>query len=374
MLAPRPARSSPSASAAIVQSAASVIFHAQDISMSAEGTVEAPPAHSSLSQDHDDIECESPSQPSVNVSRDMYMISSQEYSQAPPIGATARSQQPSPEFLGSLGIKVRDFAYENTLPAIVPVPRVPRQVQPAPVRALKRLQRDWDDKEGTLNSLSPSVVGSKKHKSLERRPTEPLQEPVVQHTRTLERITVKRVCSILTPPSRSTLPTTPRTRFSASPPTSPLTPLSRFASLESEPVQTSPAYPFVVHVNDTSMVPASQLDAEDSQPLSLRSVLYTRVALDSRLSPCSSPAPSPPQNASPAPLMSSFLELPSPTKQSGADPRVRKRRVRGTPPPSNRYQLRQRPTPSSHTSAVSRCSHQASSTSKSRPRRTRRVR
>ncbi|KAF8138368.1 hypothetical protein EV363DRAFT_524398 [Boletus edulis] len=207
------------------------------------------------------------------------MISSQEYSQAPPIGATARSQQPSPEFLGSLGIKVRDFAYENTLPAIVPVPRVPRQVQPAPVRALKRLQRDWDDKEGTLNSLSPSVVGSKKHKSLERRPTEPLQEPVVQHTRTLERITVKRVCSILTPPSRSTLPTTPRTRFSASPPTSPLTPLSRFASLESEPVQTSPAYPFVVHVNDTSMVPASQLDAEDSQPLSLRSVLYTRACV-----------------------------------------------------------------------------------------------
>ncbi|KAH0839831.1 hypothetical protein J3R83DRAFT_778 [Lanmaoa asiatica] len=366
------------------------------MSMSVDESVETSPEHCDpCAQDRDDTEREFLSQPMVNVSQDMCLIvasakpqacpalspskfladviSSEEYSQAPASGAqVAFSQQPSPELLMSLGIKVRDFAYENTLPAIVPVPRVPRQVQPAP-RALKRLQRDWDDKEGPLNSLSPvqplsGQRGSKKPRSLERKPTEPLQEPVVQYTRTLERITVKRVCSIITPP--------PRTRLSASPPTSPLTPpLSHIASQETEFVQAPPALPFVVHVDDTGMIPASQLDS-DSQPLSLHPVLYTRFTLDSRSSPGCSPAPSLPQNASPAPLINPFLELPSPIKDSGADPCIRERRSRkivGTTPP-NRYQLRQRPIPSSRTSTLSRYTHQASSTSTSLPRRTRRMR
>ncbi|KAF8559189.1 hypothetical protein OG21DRAFT_1493568 [Imleria badia] len=356
---------------------ASVKSLAQYIPMSVDETVEASPEHSDLcTEDRDDTERESLSQPLVNFLADV--TSSQECSQAPTSGATvAVSQQPSPEFLMSLGIKVRDFAYENTLPAIVPVPRVPRQVQPAP-RALKRSQRDWDG-EGPIDSLSPmrpfpGQTRTKKHRSLERKPTEPLQEPVVHHSRTLERITVKRVRSILAPPSRSTFPTTPRTRFSASPPTSPLTPpFVHLASQESECVQTPSAFPFVVHVDDPNMIPASQLDAE-SEPLSLHPVLYTQFTLDSRSSAGCSPVPSPPQNASPAPLISSFLELPSPTKESGADPRVRKHRGRGTPPPSNRYQLRQRPIPSSRASTLSRYSHQAHSPSKSLPPRTRRVR
>ena len=382
--------------------------HAQDTPMSVDGTVEASPEHSdppSCTEDRDDIERESLSQSLMNVSQDMCLIvtsakpqacphcrppkfladvmSSEESSQAPTSGATvAFSQQPSPEFLMSLGIKVRDFAYENTLPAIVPVPRVPRQVQPAP-RALKRPQRDWDDKEGPLNSSSPvrslsGQRGPKKPRSLVREPTEPLQEPVVQHTRTLGRITVKRVCSIFTVPSRGTLPTTLRTRFSASPPTSPLTPPpSHLASQEPELVQTSPAFPFVARVNDTSMIPASQLDSA-SQPLSHHPALYTRFTLDSRSSLGRSPPPSLPQNASPAPLMSSLLELPTPLKDSGVDPRVREHRGRGivgtAPPPPNRYQLRQRPIPSTRVPTLSRHSHQASSPTKSLPRRTRRVR
>jgi hypothetical protein len=400
VLVPRPARFSP-APLLVVQFASKMASvtsesHAQDTSMSVDETVEASPEHS----DRDDIERESLSQPLVNVSQDMCLIvtsakpqaclycrppkfladviSSEECSQAPTSSATvAFSQQPSPEFLMSLGIKVRDFAYENTLPAIVPVPRVPRQVQPAP-RALKRFQRDWDDKEGPLNSLSPvrplsGQTGPKKRRSLEREPTEPLQEPVVQYTRTLERITVKRVCSIFSMPSRNTLPVTLRTRFAVSPPTSPLTPPSYLASQESELIQTPPSFPFVAHVDNTGLIPASQLDSA-SQPPSHHPALYTRLTLDSHSSPGCSPAPSLPQNASPAPLMSSFLGLPSPLKESGVDPRVRKRRgIVGTaPPPPNRYQLRQRPIPSSRVSTLSRHSHQAStSPSKSLPRRTR---
>ena len=343
---------------------------------------------------------ESPSQPLVNVSQDMCLIvtsanpqacpalppfkfipdviSSDEYSQAPPSGAQlAFSHQPSPELLMSLGIKVRDFAYENTLPAIVPVPRVPRQVQPAP-RALKRSQRDWDDKEGPMIDSSPAQPLSgetaiKKPRSLERKPTEPLQEPAVQHTRTLERITIRRVCSIVIPPPRRALPISPHPRFSAGPPTSPLTPpLSHIASRDSELVQTPPAFPFVVHVDDTSMIPTSRIDTE-SQTVSFRPALYTKFALGSRSSLRYSPAPSP-QNASPAPLTS---PLPSPNKELEADPRVRKRRSRGiasTTPAPNRYQLRQRPIPSSRASSLSRSPLQPNSTSKSLPRRARRMR
>ena len=402
VLAPRPTHFSP-APAAVVQFASKMASvtsesHAHDTSMSVDETVEASPELSDrCTEDRDDIERESLSQPLVNVSQDMCPIvtcakpqacpycrppkfladvmPSEECSQAPTSSATvAFSQQPSPEFLMSLGIKARDFAYENTLPAIVPVPRVPRQVQPAP-RVLKRLQRDWDDKEGPLSSLSPArplsgQTGPKKRRSLEREPTEPLQEPVVQHTRTLERITVKRVCSIFSLPPRSTLPATLRTRFSVSPPTSPLTPPpSHLESQESELIQTPPALPFVAHIDNTSLVPASQLDSA-SQPLSHHPALYTRLTLDSHSSPDCSPAPSLPQNASPTPLLSSFLGLPSPLKESGI---CKRRGIVGTaPPPPNRYQLRQRPIPSSRVFPLSRHSHQAStSPSKSLARRAR---
>src|SRR5277367_6589159 len=40
--------------------------------------------------------------------------------------------QPHPSTLAAYGIKVRDFAYESTLPPVAIVPRVPRQIQPDP--------------------------------------------------------------------------------------------------------------------------------------------------------------------------------------------------------------------------------------------------
>ncbi|KAG1728229.1 hypothetical protein EDB19DRAFT_1941416 [Suillus lakei] len=65
------------------------------------------------------------------------------------------SQQPTIEMLQSLGIKVRDFAYESTLPPIAPVPQVPRQTQPS-ARPLKRTRGDWEEEEGGSScSLCP---------------------------------------------------------------------------------------------------------------------------------------------------------------------------------------------------------------------------
>ena len=270
------------------------------------------------------------------------------------------SQQPSAGLLASLGIRVRDFAYENTLPAINPVPRVPRQVQPTPPSRKRAQSDDCDD---TPIAPATSQLGAKRQRALERRPTEPLQEPPVQPTRTLGRITLTRVCSIIIP----ALPAAPHTRFSASPPTSPLTPpFSQLASQDSQLVQTPSAFPFVVHVDDTSMISTSKIDSE-SQPSPFRPTLYSRL---SRPSLHCSPAPSS-QNASPAP----FLELTSPNKELKADSRARKRRDRGiagtVPSPSPPYQLRRRPIPSPHASTLSRHPHQATSTS---PRRTRLMR
>ncbi|KIJ20375.1 hypothetical protein PAXINDRAFT_96585, partial [Paxillus involutus ATCC 200175] len=181
-------------------------------------------------EDHGDIELEPLSQPLVNISS--VVISPEEYSQAPPSNIQATSSlQPSPEFLASLGIKVRDFAYENTLPAITPVPRMPRQVQPAP-RALKRSQRDWDDaREDSQSSHSISTLSGsqpfqsrrtppKKSNSLERKPTEPLEQGAVQYTRTLERIAICEMRSLVSSIRATGFPATSRRRFSASPPTS----------------------------------------------------------------------------------------------------------------------------------------------------------
>ncbi|KAF8843083.1 hypothetical protein BDN67DRAFT_1001112 [Paxillus ammoniavirescens] len=343
-------------------------------------------------EDHGDIELEPLSQPLVNVSEDMrlifnapkpqacpilsptkissVMISPEEYSQAPPSNIQAASSlQPSPEFLASLGIKVRDFAYENTLPAITPVPRMPRQVQPAP-RALKRSQRDWDDARddsqsshsiGTPSGPQPSQsrrTPPKKSKSLERKPTEPLEQGAVQYTRTLERMAICEMRSLVSSIQTTAFPATPRRRFSVSPPTSPITPsLSQIASQESELVRTPSAIPFIMHVDDTSMIPASQLDSE-SQTMPIHPMLYSQFALSPQPSPrppspeFTSRSPSPRQ-ASPSGLIDPFLALPPPVNESGRDRRGRKNRERGTvntTPSPNRYQLRQRPILSSRTS------------------------
>ena len=100
---------------------------------------------------------------------------------------TNPSGQPSVALLASYGIKVRDFAYESTLPPIAPVPRVPRQVLPGP-RPLKRARRDYDKSEDEPPSQPvPSQGGrsvsdarytdaAKKSRPLERKLTEPASD------------------------------------------------------------------------------------------------------------------------------------------------------------------------------------------------------
>ena len=87
----------------------------------------------------------------------------------------AASEQPSVAMLASLGIKVRDFAYESKLPPIQPIYRHPRQIQPAVVRTT--LKRQWAESgEDDIFSQSSSQPETSQ-KKLERTSTEPAIPP-----------------------------------------------------------------------------------------------------------------------------------------------------------------------------------------------------
>lgn len=95
-----------------------------------------------------------------------------------PVKASVKtaSEQPSVAMLASLGIKVRDFAYESKLPPIQPIYRHPRQIQPAVVRTtLKRQWTELGEDDPFSQSNSQSETSQKK---LERTSTEPVIPPV----------------------------------------------------------------------------------------------------------------------------------------------------------------------------------------------------
>ncbi|KAG1755453.1 hypothetical protein EDB19DRAFT_1661450 [Suillus lakei] len=194
------------------------------------------------------------------------------------------SQQPTVETLQSLGIKVRDFAYESTLPPIAPIPRVPRQTQPS-ARPLKRTRGDWEEEEGGPSHSSRPQFGreatnagmqaSSKPESLVRKDTEPLEfnpppvskramgcadlsRPILFGSQLPFRTPRRALKAHRTPPRRSS--TTPLTSpLFGSPSEEP----SQGASQESELVMT-PTGPASWHIEDTSSIPTSQMDTDSS--------------------------------------------------------------------------------------------------------------
>ena len=91
----------------------------------------------------------------------------------PPLKTT--SEQPSIFMLASLGVKVRDFAFESKLPPLLTIYCHPHQIQPAVVRTT--LKRQWTESgEDNHFSQSSSQV-EKSQKILERTPTEPVIPP-----------------------------------------------------------------------------------------------------------------------------------------------------------------------------------------------------
>lgn len=192
------------------------------------------------------------------------------------------SQQPTVETLQSLGIKVRDFAYESTLPPIAPVPRVPRQTQPS-ARPLKRTRGDLEEEDRMpshssrpqfgCEATNAGIQASSKPESLARKATEPLEfnsPPVSKRTMgcaDLSRpVLFGSQLPFRTPRRAPKTRRTPPRRSSTTPLTSPLfgSPSeepSQGASQESELVMT-PAGPVSWHIEDTSSIPVSQMDTD----------------------------------------------------------------------------------------------------------------
>ncbi|KAI6105911.1 hypothetical protein F5141DRAFT_1126782 [Pisolithus sp. B1] len=289
------------------------------------------------SDECDDIDFSQPPTMAFHIhadNDDEALVVMEENSQAPSKARQSRmSQQPSPEFLASLGIKVRDFAYESTLPPINPVPRIPRQVQPGPLPKKQTLTQ-WG--EGASQDQGGSSQSQPHSQRLERKATEPLDKESLQYARTL-RQTLSRVTRSPTRPTAQVyaLPSLPVTPPPIGSPTSPLTPLSQEASEESKFVQTPSPMKFVT--NDVEIVTASQ--TEDSQPDAVPcqqsippSLLSVSLTRSQPLLPC-------PSLCVPRDLV---VES-QPTSTS------RRRRIRpvvitdGEAPSSNRYQLRRRP-------------------------------
>lgn len=308
------------------------------------------------------------------------------------------SQQPTVETLQSLGVKVRDFAYESTLPPIAPIPRVPRQTQPS-ARPLKRTRGDWEEEDGAPSHSSRPQFGreatnagmqaNSKPESLVRKDTEPLEfnsppvskrvmgcaglsRPVIYGSQLPFRTPRRALKAHRAPPRRpSTTPLTPP--LFGSPSEEP----SQGASQESDLVMT-PAGPASWHIEVTSSIPASQMDT-DSLAFVPEEISYSQLGL----SPQSSQLATSLSTSMRSPVVPGHISLPSQAvdpfeashliPQIPNSPRQTKRGTKASTTKvstqtSPRYLLRRRSLLSVHTPTRSRYPHPLTPTKKGSPK------
>lgn len=309
------------------------------------------------------------------------------------------SQQPTVEILQSLGIKVRDFAYESTLPPIAPIPRVPRQTQPS-ARPLKRSRGDREEEEGESSRSSrpqfgreatnAGVQSSSKPESLVRTATEPLEfnpppvskramgcadlsRPVLFGSRLPFRTPRRALKTHRTPPRRSS-PATPLTSpLFGSPSEEP----SQETSQESELIMT-PAGPEAWHIEDTRSIPASQLE-RDCSVFVPEEIFYSQGVLSPQPSQLATSISTPmrssvaPSHVLPALQAVDSFESSHLIPQIPSSRRERKRGLKGStakvsPQTSPRYLLRRRSLLSVHAPTRSRYPHPLTPTKKGSPK------
>lgn len=239
------------------------------------------------------------------------------------------SEQPSVSKLSELGIKVRDFAYESTLPPVPTVYLQPRQIQPSVPKDVN----DPNDPHYVLEEeRKKKVYTFESTRKIERTPTEPVLE------------------SDLLPPPRRTFPKIKRTdaqldlgsqsqsqqQSQTHSPTSHVQPhditntpsgSQPVPGLTTDSQQTEPwvdtpvvtpngslQWPNEPEVTDTSTVPASQLDS-DSQALPVpETVSYSQMGFPQ---PDSSPFGR--DSGTRTPLSSNHLQSPAGVHSPGLD-------------------------------------------------------
>ena len=231
------------------------------------------------------------------------------------------SRQPDAAALASYGIKVRDFAYESTLPPVKPVHLLPRQIQPG-IRSLKRIRDGEVDNASSLptNGSAERGEGSSSKKSkLERTATEPALQPGLPPTRERGFVNLNDY-----DPATDSQPIIDSQQSDV---TSSQPPPLYFDSQESEPYIDTP---FVTPngslqwpVTDNSIIPASQLDTE-SQTSALEPLSYSQLGFSqpdehsqrqvSRTSSSSSSSSSVLSDPPTSPVAFSPDQLPGPSK------------------------------------------------------------
>jgi hypothetical protein len=270
------------------------------------------------------------------------------------------SQQPDVATLASYGIKVRDFAYESTLPPVKPVHLLPRQIQPG-LRPLKRIRGGEVEDEfsqPTAGSAGEGEGSSSKKSKLERTVTEPALLPGIPPTRergfvNLDDYDLATDSQLIINSQQSDLPESQP-------------PALYFESQDSEPYIDTP---FVTPngslqwpVADNSAIPASQLDTA-SQEATLEPLSYSQLGFSqvdessqqqvSRTSssvlsdPPTSPIPCPPDHlpgpSTRAPSSPSPLRFPATTLPRSSNPSPESHSPSASPiPPIPRYYLRKR--------------------------------
>jgi hypothetical protein len=303
-----------------------------------------------------DIMCPKPSTQPLTSTSAIAGSASKPPSSAPQV---RESQQLDAATLASFGIKVRDFAYESTLPPVKPVHLLPRQIQPG-LRTLKRI-RDGEVEDvlsrPTAGSAEKGEGSSPKKFRLERTVTEPVLETGVPPTRArgfanLEEYDPTTDSQLIINSQQSDL--------AASQP-----PPLYFESQDSEPYIDTPfvtpngslQWPVANH----SAIPASQLDTSSQEaapePLSYAQLGFSQEDEPSQrqVSRASSSVLSDPPT-SPVPFPSDRLPGPStrtPTRPSplrfsatasrSSNPSPEPRSAHASPtPPTARYHLRKR--------------------------------
>ncbi|KAI0335670.1 hypothetical protein GY45DRAFT_1333627 [Cubamyces sp. BRFM 1775] len=338
-----------------------------------------------------------------SLSNDIFVPNSREHT--PPPAASQHPEQRDgvdqsnevTRLVATYGIKVRDFAYENTLPPVTTVPRFSVQTQPRP-RTLKRtrdmleghddgeesdvedptVHRTWYiDSSGT--GVSRSSRYRKRTQALARTLTEPADEvPPSQGFNTREGgFTIpysQRPASPKPHAQAAPYPTTPHkpNRHAQTSSLSPLTvaeivsPSQASQQVESQETESWVDTPLVTPngslqwptVQNTSAIPASQLESVLPQLPAEEDVTLSQLGFSpERSQPAHYAAPSPAGTPSRRPVDPQLPppaqfrhRTPSPTKsrQSSGSPSRRSPRSGGSgahleQPPSPRYHLRQRP-------------------------------
>lgn len=210
-----------------------------------------------------------------------------------------QSEQPTVAMLGQLGVKVRDFAYESTLPPVPTVYLQPRQIQPSVPKDVN----DPNDPHYVLEEeRKKKVYTFQSTRKIERTPTEPVLESDLLPPPRRSFPKIKRADALLDfgsqsqsqpqpAPTHLTLPyDITNTSFSASQPQPAHT--RQAGTWVETPVATpngSLQWPSAKTMGDQSFVPPPQLETSRADSQNPNSKSYYQMGLaDSKLRPQSS--------------------------------------------------------------------------------------